>query len=160
MGEQLTDGHAASCVLAIVRNVVREVSLQLNFSLVNKLQNKQSRELLCHRTDLEFRVHIIRDIPVAARKSESPLVNDASTAGDQNRSVELTSCSMRLHDLIYSSCQPELGGCAEQSTGRNIMIRAGKTLMNAVRRFVPFLPENKMAGLLFCFVKTNAPFFS
>ena len=81
--QQIMNRDLRASVLAIVRQVIAESSVQFDFALLNQLQNQSRGELLCDRAETEFRVRLVRNVPLHIGKAQALLVNDLAVLSHQ-----------------------------------------------------------------------------
>ncbi len=95
----------------------RVVRFQLSHFL--EFEDQGSRELLGHRTQAEFRLDRVGDIPLAVRKPITAFEDRFITLGDQHGPIELPDAYVREHVRIQLGCQVlslnGSNGCEEES---------------------------------------------
>ena len=69
--EQMMDGYAAAGILAIVRQVIRKMSIQPYLSFAHKLKDEKGGELLCYRSQFELCTGIVWDMPFQVGESKT-----------------------------------------------------------------------------------------
>src|SRR5215831_15422165 len=97
-------------VTPIIGQIVCEAAIQPDLAFVDKLKNQQSRELLCQRPDLEFRVSIVRNIPFAVCGPIAALVYDLFPPCDQDIATEITGLKVPPQDRIELGLYSESRG--------------------------------------------------
>src|ERR1700727_2618881 len=101
MREQSCEGYPFAGVFAVVGQVVRDISIETQFSFVYELQNEKSGELLGHRSNFEFGSEVVCSVPFTICVSERVFVKDLAIAGDEDCSTEIALVGPALHDRSY-----------------------------------------------------------
>ncbi len=88
---------------AVVGNVIGEITVEIDLSFTHELKDEQRRELLGHRTELEFRLEIVWNLPFEICVPEGMLINDFAIASHENRAAEIAFDGVGLPDGIHPS---------------------------------------------------------
>ena len=81
MTQQIVNRYLCAGVLTIIRQVICDFAVEPDFALLNQLQYQSRCELLGDRTQSEFGVGRIGNIPFHVGQAETLLVNDLSIFG-------------------------------------------------------------------------------
>src|SRR5205814_7958082 len=89
MIKELMDRDFVSRIFSIIGQIIRELSVELDLSFLDKLQDERRGKLLGDGTDAKFCVRLIRDHPFHIRHPKAFLVNYLALFSNQNRAVKL-----------------------------------------------------------------------
>lgn len=89
MRQQVMNRHLFSDVFAVVRQVVRQLAVQLDLSLFDKLQNDCRRKLFGYGAEAKFRVWRVRNVPLHVRHSKVAFINHLPILRDEHSAVKL-----------------------------------------------------------------------
>ena len=88
MIQQLMDRDLVAGVLSIVRQVISDLSIELDLAFIDELQDDRRRKLLRDRPDPKLRIRSIRDPPLHIRHPETLFVDDLTLIRNKHRSVQ------------------------------------------------------------------------
>src|SRR6185369_10775272 len=89
MCEQVMNGHLFSDVFAVVRQVVRQFTIQLNFALLDELKNDRRRKLFGDGAETKFGIRRVWNVPLHIREAKPALINHLPILGDEGRAIKL-----------------------------------------------------------------------
>jgi hypothetical protein len=87
--EQLMNRHLLSDVFAVIGQVIRDLRIELDLSLLDQLHRQRRRELLRDRAQAKLRVRRIRYIPFHVREPKPAFVNNLPILCHEGRAIEL-----------------------------------------------------------------------
>ena len=107
--------------IGVIRQILIQLILCRNLSLLHKLHDRYSRELLGDRTKFEYRIHTVGNVFLTIRQSKSTLPHDLPVPTDQDRAIEIRVFKIILGLLLVE----QLIGClARRGCGRSRFFRS------------------------------------
>jgi len=98
--EELGDGDAGAGVLAVVGEIVGDVAVEFDGAFGNLLNDEHGSELLGDRTETEFDVGSVGDVPLTISETVAAFEDDFVVFGDENCAREFAAVGILAGKLI------------------------------------------------------------
>ena len=128
-----------SGVFAIVRQVIGDRVIELDFAFLNQLHDEHAAELLAYRSQSKLCVGGIGDVPFTVRHAKGFLINDLALVGHEHRARKQTCVGCGLAQfaqgfrLVRTDLVVPLGKGSFDSAGVDSCASAGCTKIMLIK---------------------------